>query len=68
MIDLLFGEKNVFAIEIEVADVDRKKGRIRFWIEGKPMGTFKRQHTFSYFLKAMKKMLDEVFFRMRKCR
>ena len=38
-----FGEKDVFAIELRDYDLNRKLGRVRFWLNGKQYGDLRRK-------------------------
>lgn len=56
--NILFGSKEKFAIELGEYSYETKKGRLRFWIAGKSMGEFKKVHTLSYAVTSLKRIAD----------
>lgn len=46
--DYLLGNKEVFAIEIDTYPINIQKSKLRLWIQGKPLGSYKKKHKLSF--------------------
>ena len=55
----LFGNKDVFAIEVNNYVLKSKKGKIRFWLDGRKMGDLKRKDELSDSIKALKLIISK---------
>ena len=49
-----FGDKDTFAIEVNLTSFERMTGKIRFWLNNEAIGDFKRNHKLSYCIKSLK--------------